>query len=99
MTSELLPRFDSHGVTAEIDGSEGVRFEGAAILRSRPHPLHGTLLPQLGVPDAALGFRPDPGARYRIVVSEADGARMTFRSTAVWLERVGSSWWFILERE
>jgi len=85
------------GVTATITGDpDHVRFEGAAVLRLRPHPLNGELVTQLGVPDAALGFRPARGVSYAIDVE--DGAeRRAFTSTAVWLERVQSSWWFVLD--
>lgn len=85
------------GVSAHIEGDEpGERFAGAGVVRTRPHPLNGDPTLQLGVPDDALGFRPRIGASYRISI-EKDAAPYVCR--AVWLERVQSSWWFVLERE
>ncbi len=85
------------GVTARISGAEAAeRFQGAAVLRLRPHPLSGAPALQLGVPDDTLGFRPRRDARYHVVINE-DAA--TYVSRAVWLERVQSSWWFVLDRE
>ena len=85
------------GVTASIEGSlPGERFHGAAVLRTRPHPLSGVPALQLGVPDDVLGFRPRLGASYTIAV---DGEPTSYVSHAVWLERVQSSWWFVLARE
>jgi len=50
------------------------------------------------VPDDALGFRPKPGATYEITVdAEVERPKERYRSRAVWLERVQTSWWFILE--
>ncbi|HZQ37142.1 MAG TPA: hypothetical protein VFD32_14525 [Dehalococcoidia bacterium] len=83
------------GVTAHISGPEPAEcFHGAAVLRMRPHPLAGAPSLQLGVPDDALGFRPRPNARYSVEIEE-DAAR--YSSHAVWLERVQSSWWFVLD--
>jgi hypothetical protein len=88
---------EPRGVTARISGSASAeRFHGAAVLRTRPHPLSGDEVLQLGVPDDALGFRPRAGATYRIAIG---GDAASYRSHAVWLERVQSSWWFVLERE
>jgi hypothetical protein len=86
-------------VTATLEGDDGSRYEGAAVLRSRPHPRTGEPVPQLGVPDDALGFRPRPGARFRLRIEPADGEAEEFTSPGAWLERVQSSWWFVLERD
>ncbi|HZU77594.1 MAG TPA: hypothetical protein VFA70_12575 [Dehalococcoidia bacterium] len=89
------------GVTAVIEGGlpgAAVHYAGAAILRPRPHPVLGVSVPQLGVPDDALGFRPTPGARFAITIQDG-GAVARYRSPGAWLERVGSTWWFILEAE
>ncbi len=74
----------------------GMRFSGAAVLRERPHPLTQMLVLQLGVPDDVLGFRPVTGIAYDIDIEE-DGSLRRFVSRAVWLERVQTSWLFILE--
>ncbi len=85
------------GVTARISGAQAAeRFHGAAVLRTRPHPLSGAPALQLGVPDDTLGFRPRRDALYHVEIEE-DAA--TYVSRAAWLERVQSSWWFVLERE
>lgn len=88
---------EPRGVTAQIAGADPAeRFGGAAVLRTRPHPQDRVPALQLGVPDDALGFRPRPGAVYRVTIAD-DGA--SYISRAVWLERVQSSWWFVLERD
>jgi hypothetical protein len=87
------------GVTANIAGTDGsALFDGAAVLRHRAHPISGDPILQLGVPDDALGFRPKPAATYEITVeAEDERPKERYRSRAVWLERVQTSWWFILE--
>src|SRR5438067_475725 len=87
---------DATGVTVRLAGDDGTRFEGAAILRTRPDPRTARPALQLGIPDDALGFRPRRGASYRLQVVDPLVA-VTYRSTAVWLDRVQSSWWFILD--
>jgi hypothetical protein len=84
------------GVTAGIEGDDGSSFAGAAVLRTRPHPATGEPALQLGVPDDALGFRPRLGVRYRIRVEHVDGRGAGYASEGAWLERVQSSWWFLL---
>ncbi|HLZ70329.1 MAG TPA: hypothetical protein VKV26_10525 [Dehalococcoidia bacterium] len=84
-------------MTARIAGPlPADRYHGAAVLRTRPHPLAGEAALQLGVPDDALGFRPRLNISYHIAIEE-DGCE--FVSRAVWLERVQSSWWFVLDME
>ena len=91
---------EPRGVRAEVlaldAGAPAARFAGAAVLRWRPHPQSGEDTLQLGVPDDALGFRPRRGVRYRVLIEEEDGARAAYQCDAVWLERVQSAWWFIL---
>ncbi len=90
-------RMQPRGLTAIITGDPGgSRFEGAAVLRERPHPLTQVPALQLGVPDDVLDFRPSPGLTYRISIDDA-GEQRRFTSRSVWLERVQTSWWFILE--
>jgi hypothetical protein len=94
------PLSGPRGVSARIVGPlPSERFQGAAVLRTRPHPLSGEPVPQLGVPDDALGFRPRPDTSYHILLSIDDAADRSFLSCAVWLERVQSSWWFVLSSE
>lgn len=89
----MIPR----GLTAVISGDpSGAGFEGAAVLRERPHPLTQAPVLQLGVPDDVLDFRPVAGITYQIGIEE-DGQQRRYTSRAVWLERVQTSWWFILE--
>lgn len=83
---------------ADAAGASTERFAGAAALRRRPHPLSDESVLQLGVPDDALGFRPRRGVRYHVSIAEDDGARAEYLCDAVWLERVQSAWWFILEK-
>jgi hypothetical protein len=72
-----------HGVSASIaGGSAGHRFDGAVVLRLRPHPRTHTPVLQLGVPDDALGFRPEPGEAYRISIAESV-ERREYRSREV----------------
>ncbi|MHB8574935.1 MAG: hypothetical protein ACYDCQ_06330 [Dehalococcoidia bacterium] len=92
-----IPALGAVGVTAAVEGDDGTRFAGAAILRHRPHPLTHAPALQLGIPDDALDFRPRPGVRYTISVEAEAGGVLNATSSAVWLERVQSSWWFILE--
>ena len=87
------------GVTVSVLGlDDGASFHGAAVLRPRPHPVTGERVAQLGVPDDALGFRPRHGNRYRIrIAGEGETPAEDLTTRAVWLERVQSSWWFILD--
>ncbi len=85
-------------MTARIVGPAAAeRYAGAAVLRTRPHPVTGEPALQLGVPDDALGFRPRLQISYRIRIEDDGGQE--FVSRAAWLERVQSSWWFVLDRE
>lgn len=90
------PDAGATGVSAEVDGDDGSSFAGAAVLRTRPDPRTGRPALQLGVPDDALGFRPRLGVRYRIDVERGDGRSERYTSDGAWLERVQSSWWFLL---
>lgn len=86
------------GVTATVASAAGDRFEGAAVLRHRPHPLTHAIVPQLGVPDDALGFRPQSGDVYDVSIAADDNRDVErYIARTLWLERVQSSWWFILE--
>jgi hypothetical protein len=89
----------ARGVTVTILGlDDGASFHGAAILRPRPHPVTGDVVVQIGVPDDALGFRPRHGNIYRIrIAGEGEAPDVERTARAVWLERVQSSWWFILD--
>jgi hypothetical protein len=88
---------EPHGVIAHIASSApGERYDGAAILRSRPHPVGGEARLQLGVPDDALGFRPSTAVTYAVRIEEGDGTAHEYACDGVWLERVQTSWWFIL---
>lgn len=96
------PHGEVIGVNASIAGigDEAARFAGAAVLRRRAHPLHGGDVLQLGVPDDALGFRPRQGSTYRVRFVDPkapDGSTRSCTAHAAWLDRVGSSWWFILD--
>lgn len=91
-----MPDPGAEGVAAGITGDDGTRFAGAAVLRTRPHPQTGVPVLQLGVPDEALGFRPRPGVGYRVHVERVDGGSSDYHSAGAWLERVQSSWWFLL---
>lgn len=86
-----------HGVTAHISGSApGEHYDGAAILRSRLHPVSREPRLQLGVPDDALDFRPSMSSTYAIRTEESDGSAREYACDGVWLERVQTSWWFVL---
>lgn len=89
---------ETEGVTAEVRAAGGaVLFAGAAVLRLRPHPRTGAPHLHLGVPDDALGFRPAPGQRYELHIERPDGSHERYVSNGAWLERVQSSWWFVLD--
>jgi hypothetical protein len=88
----------ARAVNAEITSeTRADRFEGAAVLRRRPHPLTRDPALQLGVPDDALGFRPARDDVFHVVVRSGTGPVETYTAGAAWLERVQTSWWFILD--
>src|SRR5579884_1205303 len=91
-----VPDSGALAVAAGISGSDGSRYEGAAVLRRRPHPLTRANTLQLGVPDDALGFRPRPGVAYTLRLEDAAGNLLRATASEVWLERVQTSWWFVL---
>jgi hypothetical protein len=69
-------------------------YEGEALYRpAKPHPATSAPEPTIGIPDAAMATRPAPDQAYRIWFN---GDRIAI--TAIYLERVASCWWFVLDR-
>ncbi|MGI8550723.1 MAG: hypothetical protein ACR2PL_08040 [Dehalococcoidia bacterium] len=71
-----------------------VLYAGEAIYRPRkPHPLSNEPWPQLGILDDAMPERPQGDGHYRRAFPDEEVA-----ATGVYLERVVTCWWFLLER-
>jgi hypothetical protein len=85
----------SFGVSVSIAGDDGSPiYNGEAIYRPRkPHPTTGAPVPMIGVPDDAKPIRPLANT----YVVSVDGDEV--QTTGVYLERVSTYWWFILDRE
>lgn len=83
------------GVHVRLDEAGGrAIYEGEAIYRpGKPHPQSGEAVPQIGIPDDAMRERPRADGRY---VLRLRGE--SFAAGAVYLERVITCWWFVLER-
>jgi hypothetical protein len=86
----------SSGISVSIaDDGGSLVYSGEAIYRPRkPHPTTGAPVPMIGVPDDAKPKRPDTTKTYVVSV---DGEQLF--TTGVYLERVSTCWWFILDRE
>jgi hypothetical protein len=77
----------------EIRTDDQVLYSGEAIYRPRkPHPTTGAPAPMIGVPDDAMKLRPSTHDHYQLTVDGRD-----VPAAAVYLERVSTCWWFVLE--
>jgi hypothetical protein len=85
----------SFAAFVEITDAEGaVIYSGEAIYRpAKAHPMTGELSPTVGVPDDSMAVRPSGLNTYAVSLS---GERVP--AAAVYLERVSTCWWFVLER-
>ncbi len=85
----------SFAAFVEIADADGiVVYSGEAIYRpAKAHPGTGTPSPTVGVPDDAMTNRPSGNESYTVSLS---GERLP--AAAVYLERVSTCWWFVLER-
>ena len=83
------------GVSIRLDEASGrMIYQGEAIYRpSKPHPQSAAPVPQVGIPDDAMRERPRGDAHY---VLQLRGEAIP--AEAVYLERVITCWWFVLER-
>lgn len=92
--SETPPR-SSHAAYVQIDTPDGQTiYTGEAIYRpQKPHPLTGKPLPTIGIPDDAMPVRPSSSTPYDVWYN---GERIP--TTAVYLERVATCWWFVLAK-
>jgi hypothetical protein len=69
-------------------------YTGEAIYRPRkPHPITGVPSIMIGVPDDDMQTRPSNGEGYVVSISGEP-----IPASQVYLERVPTCWWFILER-
>jgi hypothetical protein len=76
-----------------LDECDEAVYEGEAVYRpARPHPLNGEPVPQLGIPDDAMLARPQGDKGYRLRIRE-----QVVQATAIYLDRVATCWWFLLE--
>ena len=86
------PAYAAHVRLLQAD--ERLVYEGEAIYRPRkPHPLTGEDLPQIGIPDDVMAERPSDDARYRLQAGEE-----ILEVSSVYLERIATCWWFVLDR-
>lgn len=68
-------------------------YAGEAIYRpAKPHPTTGIPAPMVGIPDDSLRTRPSATVTYQVRI-EAE----RIRAAVVYLERVSTCWWFVLE--
>jgi hypothetical protein len=84
----------SFNVLVEIFNSSGeALYSGEAIYRpKKAHPVSQDRVPMFGVPDASMLIRPAPSETYQVRVKNEEIA-----VDAVYLERVSTCWWFVLE--
>jgi len=72
----------------------GLVYSGEAIYRpGKPHPATGIPSPMIGVPDDDMNIRPSGLGLYSVSISGEP-----IPAVAVYLERVSTCWWFVLER-
>ncbi len=77
-----------------INPDRSLLYAGEAIYRfAKPHPETGEPRPMIGVPDDSIQACPSAGTPYRIRVN---GSEVSVES--VYLERVSTCWWFVLEQ-
>lgn len=83
------------GVRVRLEETGGrVIYEGEAIYRpGKLHPQSGDPTPQVGIPDDAMRERPRGDGRYTLRF-RGD----SIPASLVYLERVITCWWFVLER-
>ena len=69
-------------------------YSGEVIYRpTKPHPVTGEPAPMVGIPDDSLRRRPATELPYRIRLRGEEIGVLS-----VFLERVSTCWWFVLER-
>lgn len=85
---------DSHAVYVQLDDPDGrTVYAGEAIYRSaKAHPRTRASAPQVGIPDDAMSERPQADVTYRLWLNAE-----SIPVAGVYLERVATCWWFILE--
>jgi hypothetical protein len=86
----------SYGVTISITEKDGREiYRGDAIYRpGKAHPATGQPVPMIGVPDDSKPVRPSSTVTYVISIGDDE-----LQAAGVYLERVSTCWWFILNRE